>query len=73
MSPNTTSTDMNDMPLPTVYFASNRSKDADMNIESCVDVDFANSIDDEHSISDMYLCWRVGQLAGSRGLKRRSH
>ena len=41
---------MNDMPLPTAYFASNRSKDVNVNIES-FDVDFTNSIDDRNSIS----------------------
>ena len=46
LSPNTSSTDMTDVPLPTAYFASNRSKDVDVNIESFVDADFANSIDD---------------------------
>ena len=43
------------LPLPTGYFASNRSKDVDVNIESYVDVDFANSIDDRHSISGYAL------------------
>ena len=38
------------MPLPTAYFAPNRSKDVDVNIESYVDADFANNIDDRHSI-----------------------
>ena len=51
MSPNTTSSDMTDMALPTAYFASNHSKDIDVNIDSYVDADFANSIDGRHSIS----------------------
>ena len=48
MSPDTKSTDIKDMLLPT---ASNRSKDVDFNIESYVDTDFANSVDGRHSIS----------------------
>ena len=51
INPNISSTNMKDMPLPNAYFASNRSKDVDVNIESYVDADFANSIDDRHSIS----------------------
>ena len=42
---------MNDMPLPTSSYASNRSKNVDVNIELYVDAAFANSIDDIHSIS----------------------
>ena len=35
----------------TAYFTPNRSKDVDANIESQVDADFANCVDDRHSIS----------------------
>ena len=40
---------MNFMQLPSAYFASNRLKDVDVNIESHVDADFANVIDDRHA------------------------
>ena len=53
------STDMKDTPLPTAYFASNRSKDDYDSIESYVDADFANSIDDRHSIFG-YACMLAG-------------
>ena len=46
MSPNDTSMDMKVMLLPTAHFASNRTKDADVNIESYVNTDFANSVND---------------------------
>ena len=42
---------MKDMPLPKAYFASNWSKDVEVNIKSYVDADFANSIDGRHPIS----------------------
>ena len=54
-SPNGSSTDMKGMPLPT----SNLSKDVDVNIESCVDADFANGVDDRYSISG-YACMLAG-------------
>ena len=46
-----TSKDMKNMPLPTAYFASKRPRDVDVSLESYVDADFANCIDDRHSIS----------------------
>ena len=52
------------MPLPTAYFASNRTKDVDVNIESYVDADFANSVDDRHSIYGYAFMLAGGQLAG---------
>ena len=51
MSPDTKSTGMKYMPLPTAFFASNRAKDVDDNIESYADADFANSVNGRHSIS----------------------
>ena len=35
VSPQTKSTDMKDMQIPTAFFSSNRSKDVDVNIELC--------------------------------------
>ena len=40
------------MPLPAAYFASKRPRDVDVSLESYVDVDFANCVDDRHSISE---------------------
>ena len=67
MSPDTKSADIIDMPLPTAYFASNRSKNVDVNIESNVDADFANSVDDRHSISAYTFMLAGVQLVGSLG------
>ena len=39
------------MPLPTAYFTSKRPRDVDVSLESYADADFANCIDDRHSIS----------------------
>ena len=39
------------MPLPTAFYTSNQSKYVEVNIESYVDADFANSVDNRHSIS----------------------
>ena len=39
------------LPLPTAFYTSNRSKDVEINIESYVDADFANSVNDLHSVS----------------------
>ena len=46
-----TSKDMKNMPLPTTYFSSKRPRDVDVSLESYVDADVANCIDDHHSIS----------------------
>ena len=45
------SKDMKNMPLPTAFFSSKRPRDVDVTLESYVDADFANCIDDRHSIS----------------------
>ena len=71
VSPDTMSTDMKNMPLPTAFFTSNRSKDVNVNIESYVDADFANSVNDRHSISGYAFMLVVGPLAGSQGLNLR--
>ena len=39
------------MPLPTAFFSSKRPRNVDVSLESYVDADFANCIDDRHSIS----------------------
>ena len=39
------------MPRPTAYFSSKRPRDVDVSLVSYVDADFANCIDDRHSIS----------------------
>ena len=46
-----TSKDMKDMPLPTAYFSARRPRDVEVPLESYVDADFANCINDCHSIS----------------------
>ena len=50
VNPDVTSEDMKNMPLPTVYFSSKRPRDVNVSLESYVDADFANCIDDRHSI-----------------------
>ena len=39
------------MPLPIAYFASKRPRDVDVSLESYIDSDFANCIDDRQFIS----------------------
>ena len=39
------------MPEPTAYFVPKRLRDVDVSLESYVDADFGNCIDDRHSIS----------------------
>ena len=45
-----TSKAMTNMPSPTAYFASKRPRDVDLSLESYVDADFANCVDDRHFI-----------------------
>ena len=73
MIPKNTSTDMKDMPLPTAYFVSNRSKDVDVNIKSYADIDFADSVSYSHSISGYAFMQADGLIVGSRGLKQLWH
>ena len=50
-----TSKDMKKMQLPSAYFASMRPRDVDVSLESYVDADFANCVDDHHTISGYAL------------------
>ena len=55
--------EMKNMPLPTAYFSLKRPRDADVSLESYMDDDFANCIDDRH----MHPFLQEVLSAGSQG------
>ena len=63
MNPDVTSKDMKNMSFLTAYFSSKRPRDVDVSLESYVDADFANCVDDRHSISG-YAFFLPGGLIG---------